>query len=390
MSKLLKILVLIVMIFGCKNENSSEVSIIEIIEVIPNNGGGTIYYNLPTGDILYVEASFVNSQGENVKRNSSSYNNYIEVDGFVGDSEVEVELRAVNSNDESSEPVLVRFVPLTSFVYLVQDSIEISPDLGGVKLTWNNPSNKTVYVYLNINNGTDSETRILSSKSINPNIFVRGLQAISTDFSSRVEDVDGNTTGEKNLGTYTPLFEQKIEKNSWRLVSNLSIDGNAWEGRTTNFWDDIIDTAETNNDNSYFIIWRDRNSGTLQWPLDIVVDMNKKARINRFVVWQRAYWYGGQAGVPYYYQAENLKSFDLFVSNDALNWDLLGSFDLGNPTVDGVIPEQSLEEAANGHEFSLEEVTGEFRYFKFSITSNFGSDTYVHGSEISLYGIDNL
>ena len=70
MSKLLKILVLIVMIFGCKNENSSEVSIIEIIEVIPNNGGGTIYYNLPTGDILYVEASYVNSQGENVKRNS--------------------------------------------------------------------------------------------------------------------------------------------------------------------------------------------------------------------------------------------------------------------------------------------------------------------------------
>ena len=192
------------------------------------------------------------------------------------------------------------------------------------------------------------------------------------------------------MGNYTPLFEQKIEKNSWRLVSNLSIDGNAWEGRTTNFWDDIIDTAETNNDNSYFIIWRDRNSGTLQWPLDIVVDMNKKARINRFVVWQRAYWYGGQAGVPYYYQAENFKSFDLFVSNDALNWDLLGSFDLGNPAVDGVIPEQSLEEAANGHEFSLEEVTGEFRYFKFSITSNFGSDTYVHGSEISLYGIDNL
>ena len=115
--------------------------------------------------------------------------------------------------------------------------------MGGVKLTWNNPSNKTVYVYLNINNGNVSETRILSSKSINPNIFVRGLQAISTDFSSRVEDVDGNTTGEKNLGTYTPLFEQKIEKNSWRLVSNLSIDGNAWEGRTTNFWDDIIDLS---------------------------------------------------------------------------------------------------------------------------------------------------
>ena len=88
---------------------------------------GDICYNLPTGDILYVEAiSFVNSQGENVKRNSSSYNNYIEVDGFLVETRSRIEPEPVNSNDESSEPVLVRFVPLTSFVYLVQDSMKLA------------------------------------------------------------------------------------------------------------------------------------------------------------------------------------------------------------------------------------------------------------------------
>ena len=129
--------------------------------------------------------------------------------------------------------------------------------------------------------------------------------------------------------------------------------------------------------------------GSLQWPLDIVVDMNKKARINRFVVWQRAYWYGGVAGVPYYFQEENMRSFDLYVSNDKLDWNLVGSFDIGDPKVGGVVPTDVLDDAAKGHEFNLESVTEAFRYFKFSITSNYGSDTYVHGSEISLFGIDN-
>ena len=35
-------------------------------------------------------------------------------------------------------------------------------------------------------------------------------------------------------------------------------------------------------------------------------------------------------------------------------------------------------------------VSDTFRYLKFSITSNYGSDTYVHGSEITLWGLDNV
>ena len=50
----------------------------------------------------------------------------------------------------------------------------------------------------------------------------------------------------------------------------------------------------------------------------------------------------------------------------------------------------SIDEAANGHDFDLDGVSDKFRYLKFSITSNYGSDTYVHGSEITLYGLDNV
>jgi hypothetical protein len=122
-----------------------------------------------------------------------------------------------------------------------------------------------------------------------------------------------------------------------------------------------------------------------------VIDLNKQVRLSRFTVWQRAFWYNGPQGVPYYYQEENLRSFELFVSNDKTTWESLGSFDIGDPRdASGNIPSEALEQAANGHDYEFEFITQSFRYLKFSILSNYGSDTYVHGSEISLFGIDNL
>jgi hypothetical protein len=38
----------------------------------------------------------------------------------------------------------------------------------------------------------------------------------------------------------------------------------------------------------------------------------------------------------------------------------------------------------------LDGVSEAFSYLKISLTSNYGSDTYCHGSEITLYGLDNV
>jgi hypothetical protein len=74
-----------------------------------------------------------------------------------------------------------------------------------------------------------------------------------------------------------------------------------------------------------------------------------------------------------------------------MEWQLIGTFDIGDPkSSEGEVPIAKLEEAALGHDFILDEISPEFRYFKFSITANFGSDTFVHGSEVSLFGIDNI
>ena len=366
---------------------------LSVQSVTPTSGGGIIHYNLPTdNDILFVRADYINAQGDEVYRVSSKENDSIEISGLIDTSPVTVNLSVFDTSQNQSEVVSVDFSPNRSFIFDVLESLEITSDLGGVRINWTNDEEKTVFIYVSITAiDGEEEIRILSSSNQNGARFVRGLAAEEQNFSIKVEDFDGNSTPDTDFGNYTPLFEEKIDKTSWRLVSNLSVNGDAWEGQTVNFWDDIVDTVSTNSDNSYFIIYRSLNGGVLRWPLDIVIDLNKTVKINRFKVWQRAFWYNGPANTAYYYQAENLRSFDIYVSNDKVEWQLLGNFDIGDPSDgSGNIPDEKIDEAAQGHDFNLEEVSPEFRYFKFSITANYGSDTYVHGSEISLFGVDNL
>ena len=389
------LLLVISLVASCGSEDKGDTTPpgeLSVISTEATYGGAIISYTLPEdNDILYVRADYTNGKGEAVFRTVSKHVNQIEVSGFVIEDDVTVSLTVVDENQNSSMAVALKIRPLRSFIFLVQESIQIEPDLGGVQVSWENATEKTVFIYLHIQDGEDEQIRILSSANKNEKIFVRGLEAKPLLFLTKTEDFDGNISELQEKGTYTPLFEEKINKDTWKLVSNLSIDGNAYEGATVNFWDDVIDTFETNSDNSYFIINRNDNGGILRWPLDIVIDLNKKAKINRFKVWQRAYWYNGPDGKSYYYQEENLKSFDLYVSMNKTDWVLLGNFEIEGPAGGtDEISQALLDEAAAGHNFNLDEISPEFRYLKFSITSNFGSDSFCHGSEITLFGRDNL
>ena len=387
------LLFIFVTITSCsENENidTTPPGILSNISVMPTNGGGIISYTLPSDDdILYVKAVYTNSQGEEVFRVSSKHNTSVEVNGLSQLTPVSVKLFVVDMNENISETIAIDFTPLKSFIFFVQESIQITPDLGGVKITWENIASKTVFVYVHILEGADETIRILSSNNAQEGIFIRGLAPSEITISTKVEDFDGNITELEEKGKYTPLFEEKIDKSTWTLVSGQSINGNAYEGKTVNFWDDVVDTVETDADNSYFIATRDNNGGSLNFPLDIVIDFNKNVKIQRFIVWQRAYWYQG-GGVTYHYQEENIKSFNLYASSDAQTWNLLGEFDIGDPRNGaGEISATAFQEAIDGHEFSLQNTSEAFRYLKFQITSNYGSTQITVGSEITLFGLDN-
>jgi len=384
--------------YSCKKENTDITAPGELtnISITPLNGGAQIDYTLPTdSDILYVKASYTNSLGENVFKSASRYTNSIQIDGFNDTLQHHVKLTVIDKAGNQSKGIEKVFNPLISYIYLVNKSIDLSPTLGGVTIKWENISAKPVFVYVYYTYNSKEESRILSSDRVNEQLTIRGLDSVKYDFSVKVEDFKGNQTQKEYKASLKPLFEEKIDKSTWTLESSLSVNGNAWEGLTVNFWDDVIDTKDSPSDNSYFIINRDNNGGSLNYPMDIVINMNKKIVLNRFKVWQRAYEYiAGNNGVSqnyYYYKSENLRSFNLYASNDKSQWLLIGSFDIGDPKDEnGNVPSDKITEAINGHEFELPQATEPFQYLKFSITSNYGSETNIYGSEITLYGLDNV
>ena len=362
----------------------------------PTNGGAVLTFTAPDDDdLLYVKAVYTNSLGKEVFKVTSHYGDSIEIDGFKEATPQKVKLYAVDRSNNNSEAAEIEVTPMKSFIYLVQESIQMKEQLGGVRITWENPDQKTVFVYVNFSKAGKTYERILSSALSDPVLMIRGLDPEEYSFSVTVEDFNGNKTDKMDVGTYRPLLEQKINKSTWKVLQNLSVDGDKYEGTLASFWDDVVDTKESAADNSYFIINRDDNGGMLKWPLDIVVDLNKTVVVNRFVVWQRAFAYvnAEQNGVSTdycYYKEENMKSFSVSVSTDKLTWTSLGTFDIGDPRdAAGVISPAKYKEAIDGHEFNLESVSQPFRYMKFSVLSNYGSETNVYGSEITLYGLDN-
>ena len=366
------------------------------ISYTPTNGGAILTFTAPDDDdLLYVKAVYTNSLGKEVFKVTSHYGDSIEIDGFKEATPQKIKLYAVDRSNNNSEPAEIEVTPMKSFIYLVQESVQLKEQLGGVRITWENPDRKTVFVYVNFSKAGKTYERILSSALSDPVLMIRGLDPEEYSFSVTVEDFNGNKTDKMDVGTYKPLLEQKIDKSTWKVLQNLSVDGDKWEGTLASFWDDVVDTKESGSDNSYFIINRDDNGGMLKWPLDIVVDLNKTVVVNRFVVWQRAFAYvnAEQNGVStdyYYYKEENMKSFSVSVSTDKLTWTSLGVFDIGDPRdASGVISPAKYKEAVDGHEFNLESVSQPFRYMKFSVLSNYGSETNVYGSEITLYGLDN-
>jgi hypothetical protein len=383
---------------SCKQDESDTTAPGKVTDISyrPTNGGAILKFTVPgDDDLLYVKAVYVNALGKEVFKVSSHYGDSIEIDGFVDETPQKVRLYAVDRSYNQSVASEVMVTPHKSFIYNVQQSIKMKEQLGGVKISWENPDEKTVFVYVTFSKAGKTYERILSSSLASPVIMMRGLDPVDYSFSVSVEDFNGNKTTKLDVGSYKPLLEQKIDKSTWKVVQNLSVDGDKWEGKITNFWDDVIDTKEIGTDNSYFIINRDDNGGLLKWPLDIVIDLNKTVIINRFVVWQRAFEYlnAEQNGVStnyYYYKEENMRSFTISVSNDKLVWIPLGTFDIGDPRdAAGNISPAKYKEAVDGHEFSFESISQPFRYFKFSILSNYGSETNVYGSEITLYGLDN-
>lgn len=375
--------------------------------VVATNGGAIFSFTMPNDpDILCVKAYYTNTLGEDLFKVSSHYTDTLEIDGYNDTDTHTARLVVVDRSKNESSGITVDFAPLESNIQVVLDSLSITPDYGGVRVEWINPAQKTVYTHLSyIDTLGEEKVEFLSSSRFQESIVLRGMDTTAIEFFALVEDFYGNKTDKISKGIHQPLFEERVDFTKWSLITSLSLDaagnkinGDAWEGDLTYLWDGKVDVfGAPESERNYAMFSRDDNGGALNFPFDVVLDMGNSNGVfaGRVMLWQRAFWYGNEE-VPFYYQNENIKAFKLYYSNDQTNWYPMSTqidgvvteiFDIGDPKDDnGDVSDADLEIAKDGHEFEIVGNVPPFRYLKFSITENYGSEIYINVSELALFG----
>lgn len=353
----------------------------------PTMGGAIITFDLPDDkSIHFVKAEYTLKNGQTITRAASYFSNSIEIDGYNDEEEYNVELFSVNYDGVSSDPVVLKIKPLGSSLNEVAESFKISPYFSSARLNWENRLGDWLQIVLEIvsKDKTVIQTEYTQSDGIN-SMLIKNLLSEQYSFTAYVKDRYGNESKKIDLGSFTPLVDYKIEKGNWAYVPNYELpegrqnsDIIYQEGRLTKFWDDIIDDANLNNLN-FFV-------SAQGFPFSYYIDMGRLIKISRLKVWQREQVWS----MPhYYYNGQNVKTFELWVSKDKINWERARRATIVRPSNSTV----ALEEAREGHEFIIYEddpkFTPEFRYLEFRGIETFGmQDQYASLSEITLFGIE--
>lgn len=382
------VFVLIVLITSCKKINTRAVlehdkvppDEVSNVQIEPFPGGAKITYDIPVDlDFLYVQANYEIRPGVKEEGQSSFYRHYIEVEGFGDTKEHEVVLYTVDRSGNTSKGVRVTIKPETPPVQTAYSSLFYKDDFGGINVTFDNPSRSDLITTVMIKDFSGDWIEFDRNYTSVPDVdfSVRGLDAISTIFGVFIKDKWGNMS-DTLIQELTPLKEEELNKNKFAIVK-LPSDAETTTWDIDEFWDDDptgggFHTAE----NAGFPVW-------------ITIDLGITTRLSRLRVWQV---HDGRE-----YSGGNIQRFEIWGSASSSpsdewgGWTLLSECEIIKPSglPPGELSNDDVQQAAEGHEFSIPGSAPAVRYIRFKAVSSFsqppGSST---GSawlrEITLWG----
>lgn len=428
---------------ACQQEPITDLTAVTDVQWEAVSGGAIITYTAPKNNNLqYIRADYVNDMGNAVFNVCSIYDHRIEIGGLMDENKTyPVTITAIDKNGASSPVTTINVTPSRAYINIVKDNISFAPIMGGIYVTWTNPSGavtggKPVHVSITYDTPAGPVTRYISSAQENVAINIRNIDPGNYTFTYTIEDNVGNkadvTEGfefdiqeEVTIPKYTE-DENGYRTYIWELVPELTTLREVWENKNSAVFDGVIDKGTDANDNSYAGTHADQyDDGQLHWDsdqLDIVIDMHQTVTISRMRAWTRAYWYGwddiyckwhedGWSHTEYYYQPQNLKSFKIFGSMDKQEWFLIEHCDISKNTTAGPLPvnktytdaeypgrdggydfwgpnEESLQIGREGHLWELQSLSPKCRYLRIRFTANWDmSKREASGlSEIEIYG----
>ena len=153
------------------------------------SGGAIISYTAPKDDdLLCIVATYMINGIERTTK-ASPYINKLVVEGFGDEGTYQVMLKSVDKSKNESESIQVAVNPTIPPVKLIFKSLKITDSFGGIKLSWENPteSNIIVEIFQKEDNDWVSVENFYSSAKEGKGT-IRGYEPESVTFRTRIRD----------------------------------------------------------------------------------------------------------------------------------------------------------------------------------------------------------
>lgn len=197
-------------------------------------GAVRLTYEQPADDdLLCVKALYQLDDATWKEAKASGYTNELLLEGFgKGDSVRQVQVVAVDVNQNESEPVIVDVIPKASPVYEVIETVSAEGTFGGIKVNWTNPEDFNVILVLNRENEAGQMIQPLGGRIYaegtgkEDSKIISGIDTLETNFTIHVEDTWGNKSRKYEFRA-KPIFEEWIDKSTfkrWNPNSTMLID----------------------------------------------------------------------------------------------------------------------------------------------------------------------
>ncbi|NII27690.1 DUF4959 domain-containing protein [Pseudoflavitalea sp. X16] len=345
------------------------------LAVVNLNGAAKISYELPADrDLLYVKALYTTKQG--VKETKvSRFNSSLTVEGFGDTAAYQVSLYAVDKSENASAPVQVTVHPLTPAVKLVRDSLELSPDFGGVNVKFTNHTEESLAIIVLANDSLGQFSPIYThyTNLRKGDFSVRNRPSVPTQFGVYVRDRWGNLS-DTLIVTLTPLFEELLDRTKMKGVV-LPTDAPLGHGGS------IAGIFDGNTTGGHY-----HSSDAARMPQWFTFDMGVTAKLSRLTWFMRP---------GYFYSLHNPRVIEIWGSNNPspdgsfdASWTLLTAYTQIKPSglPEGQLSQADTDAALAGETLVFPLDIPKVRYIRFKTLKNWSNGTYVNFYELMLWG----